>query len=233
VRASIIVPVCNYGKGLIHITANCIGSIRQHTKDFELVVIDNASSAGRQKFFADKYFRFKRNMGIAPAWNKGLELASGKYVCIMNNDIMVFGKTWLDDLIAALEKLDIVSPSILPDPLTERYVEAMKRRRNRFGRKITGCCFLASKKTFDEIGEFDERFEGAYYEDTDYFRRAELLGKKLGNTEMVWIYHMGWATTNGLRQTEVNAPENKKWFEEKWGKDAAYSIKEKIAKLIK
>ena len=44
---------------------------------------------------------------------------------------------------------------------------------------VMGSCFLLRRSVYDEVGPFDERFNPAYVEDTDYWHRAWELGIEL------------------------------------------------------
>jgi GT2 family glycosyltransferase len=60
----------------------------------ETIVVDNASSDGspeavEQEFSTARLIRNADNLGFARASNIGIERASGRYVCLMNSDVLV------------------------------------------------------------------------------------------------------------------------------------------------
>jgi N-acetylglucosaminyl-diphospho-decaprenol L-rhamnosyltransferase len=69
----------------------CLESVRGE----EVVVVDNASSDGSpdvvRELFPEATVVEQENLGLAAGWNRGLELASGRYVLILNAD------AWLTD----------------------------------------------------------------------------------------------------------------------------------------
>lgn len=88
-KVSVCVPTYNRAAYL----AQCLESIlRQTFTDFELIVVDNASTdetPAAVAGFADprlRYYRNPTNIGQIPNVNRGLALASGEYVCICHDD---------------------------------------------------------------------------------------------------------------------------------------------------
>lgn len=79
------------------------------------------------------------------------------------------------------------------------------------------------RKTIDAVGKFDENLYPAYYEDTDYIRRMELLGihEPLdGRTEIGYIKVSAnsimdaYAIKHGLR---IDMSKSRDYFIKKWG----------------
>ncbi len=85
------VIIINYNTKVL--TANCISSIIENTKDvnFEIIVVDNASLDGSIEFLKRhfpnvKYIILNENIGFGRACNKGLEIVTGKYTFLLNSD---------------------------------------------------------------------------------------------------------------------------------------------------
>ncbi|GHT49618.1 glycosyl transferase [Spirochaetia bacterium] len=75
---------------------NCISSIYQHTKDiqFEIIVSDNGSTDGsiemiKSDFTEIKLIENNANIGYGAANNRGLDIASGKYIFYLNSDTLL------------------------------------------------------------------------------------------------------------------------------------------------
>ena len=90
---SIIMPVYNEEKFL----REAIDSILCQTfKHFEFIIVDDASTDSSLqiiKSYVDKriiLIRNKCNMGNYPSRNKGLEVAQGKYICVMDADDIAY-----------------------------------------------------------------------------------------------------------------------------------------------
>lgn len=160
---SIIIPVWNVTEDLAQMTKENIEQIWQVSKvQTEVLVIDNGSPF-TDHYRMQVYQRFIKNEGIAHAWNEGAKVAHGEVLCFLNNDVFV-QKGWDSALFgAALDRPQIVFP------YTD-YRDGNKPRAPEGN--VCGWCFMLSKDTFNRIGEFDEQFYPAFYEDTDYFHRA-------------------------------------------------------------
>lgn len=74
----------------LHATVESI--LNQSLKDFELIIIDDASTIKYKKFFENfndkriKYFKLEKNAGPGHARNEGIKKAAGEYVAIVDSD---------------------------------------------------------------------------------------------------------------------------------------------------
>lgn len=79
----------------MQMTHDCIESIFEKTKEieFEVILVDNASSDGSRDFFAKdqriKYIYSSENLGFGKGNNLGVEYASGKYIFYLNSDTLL------------------------------------------------------------------------------------------------------------------------------------------------
>jgi len=106
---SVIIPVFNK----IQFTINCLESISKvynRENNFEVIVVDNASSDGTKEYlqFAEiiypnlRVISNTKNIGFAKANNQAVKEAGGDYVLFLNNDTEV-QNGWLDKLILIIE----------------------------------------------------------------------------------------------------------------------------------
>jgi len=87
--------------------------------------------------------------------------------------------------------------------------------------------FLLPRKTWEEVGAFDENFFPAYFEDNDYFTRIALAGGEMLLTTSAPMYHIGGGTQFNpppdIRQKRDRMvsgaafQENKEFYTTKWG----------------
>jgi len=100
---SIVIPVYNKAD----YTLTCLDSLSKHKSKytFEVIVVDNASSDRTPLLVAKvpgiKYIRNKNNEGFVGGCNKGVNLAQGKVIVLLNNDTVV-QTNWLDALVDRL-----------------------------------------------------------------------------------------------------------------------------------
>jgi len=178
------------------ITADCIESIKKQTyKNYELIVIDNASKDGTPEYLK-KRFPFiklvlnKENVGYAGGHNEGFKKAKGKYLLILNNDV-VLDKNFLKELWKNKDKADILG-------IKNYYFDkkntfwAIGSRVNKYTMKATlignkeedggqydlseidqavGSAMLVNRKVIETVGFLDASFF-AYYEETEWQTRA-------------------------------------------------------------
>ena len=90
-QVSIIIVTYN----TLGITRQCIDSIYGHTEgvDFEVIVIDNASSDGTRQVLENdsriRYIYSSENLGFGRANNLGMQKAKGEYLFLLNSDTLL------------------------------------------------------------------------------------------------------------------------------------------------
>lgn len=116
----ISVIIVNYNS--FDMTKQTIDSLNKYTSGFnyELIIVDNASQDGSgrklaQEFKDDVVIFNKENIGYGPANNRGLAVAKGEYVLILNNDV-IFSENSLGILIDYLKNKNekiLIAPRLL------------------------------------------------------------------------------------------------------------------------
>lgn len=219
-KVSIVIPNWN-GKEILEA---CLKSLKnQSFRDFEVIVVDNGSSDGsvqmlRRLFPETITIKLKKNLGFAPAVNKGIIKSKSKFIVLMNNDTEA-EKDWLKELVNMLEaspEYSIAASKMLffkhrskintaGDQIT-RYGWAKQRGFGQDQKKFNKQepIFAASagaaiyrRELFDKIGLFDEKFF-AYIEDVDLCFRAQLAGYKCVFVPKAKIYHHVSLTTKNI-----------------------------------
>lgn len=234
--ASIVVLTYNQ----LDVTRLCVDSLFRHTRDFELIVVDNASGDGTVDYLqhlASRHPNVKiilndQNRGFAGGCNQGIAVAQGHHVVLLNNDTVV-GEGWLEGMMAASEApgIGLVGPrtNCITGPqqvdgvdydqhsLDGFEVYASEWRRRHAGetlaiQRVIGFCMLIRREVIDRIGGLDLRFGRGNFEDDDFCLRAQVAGFGIVVANDVFIHHFGSVTFKGQKIDYRQA------MEENWGK---------------
>lgn len=133
-------------------------------------------------------------IGFAKAVNKGLRLAKGDHIMVVNDDIR-----WVEGDLRDLCRDYVTSPKV-----------------NAVSQDFWGCFFCLPRKVLKEVGYLDERFEMGYFEDDDYKLRIERAGFKMKCVESCNIETKGGDTMNNLPNRDEIFKSNEKLFKEKY-----------------
>lgn len=222
----------------LEVSKRFVSSIRQYTKSrYELILVDNASTDPKASEFyrksADKYFFFQERVSLAKAWNKGLELSTGKYVAVANNDTVV-PENWFENLKQVLDRdknAGMVSPltlwlikqhyqNRLVDRLHNNFTKPYKLKR--FKEVVWGEFLLYKKSVLDKIGGFCELYEGASGEDLEILFQVYDHNFNVYLDPRVFVYHEGRRsqTPDIISKKDRNNAWDKNWklFLSRWPK---------------
>lgn len=225
------------------LTDKCLQSIRQHTKDYELIVVDNGSTDGTVAYLHRQsdviVHENKENLGFATGCNQGFELSKGDNILFLNNDTIVT-EHWLENMLRVLyenERVGMVGPvtnyssghQCIPVDYSDLDgLEAFARNHCEENegcytevRRLVGFCLLAKRHVLEEIGCFDERFGLGNYEDDDLCLRALRSGYLLRVVNDSFIHHIGHATMHNLQELNLSLllNQNRQKALDKWGND--------------
>lgn len=222
-RVSVVIPM--YGLGSL--TAATVDAVRATTEhlDVEVVVVDNGSPIEDRRAVAeadvDTWVDHEENLGFARGVNAGLDVATGEYVCVLNNDTVPL-EGWLDELLAALsrpgvsmvgsrsdeisglQRLDGV-PLLADDPLGAREA-GLAHARRAAGRvfplaRLVGFCLLAERVTLERLGGFAVPDALGNFEDDELSSRLLRDGGELLVADGSVVLHHGSQT---FRRTAVD-----------------------------
>lgn len=215
----ITVVVVNFNSG--DYLKGCLASLaRQTFRDFETIVIDNASTDGSLEKVADKpgrlvILRQSDNHGFAKANNIGARAGRGRWLALLNPDAEAdFG--WLEALMRAVKdhpqhrlvsSLQVsLHDGMKLDGAGDNYLAYGYAWRGGFGHAVgkapqAGTCFapcgaaaLYPREAFLEAGGFDERYF-CYHEDVDIGFRLRLLGERCQFAPDARVRHAGSGVT--------------------------------------
>ncbi|MFH0772256.1 MAG: glycosyltransferase family 2 protein [Candidatus Omnitrophota bacterium] len=224
----------------LNILKECVESIFRCARvPSRLVVVDNGSC---EKGLKDYLLSLKsndvidvniilnaKNEGFAAGMNKGMSLSEMPYVCILNNDLIVTDG-WLEEMIRVAEEnpvVGIINPSsnnfglrFGKDATLEEFARGLKSESGRWVEMnaCIGFCMLVKREVIKKIGYFGEEYGYAYFEDTDFSRRAQAAGYKCAMANGCYVYHAEGKSGKFLKSKDAQFRKSAEIFYGKWGK---------------
>jgi len=196
------------------LTRACVESLRRTTIDFELAVVDNASTDGTAEYLETLawparrvYARQVENIGLLRALNAGTGLAHGDVLCFIHNDTEMPTASWLERLRDA-----VVSGA----GLAGLYGARRLRRDGRYvGRSIVHClteganvtrpvtevaavdgvCLCLARSTLEAVKGFDEAYGFFHGYDRDLSFAVRESGRSCVVVDAPFIHRGGGTRT--------------------------------------
>jgi GT2 family glycosyltransferase len=232
-KVSLVIPVLNK----IEFTEQCLDRIWRNTDatlEYDVIVVDNASTDGTADWFADvtrfpkpvTYVRNGRNLGFAGGNNAGARIARGEYLLFLNNDTLV-QPGWLSEMLRLAESdstIGIVgikqlfpytnviyhtgvvfAPGGVPQHLYPHLDASLPHvNLQREYQAVNGACLLMTRSLFDACNGFDEAYLNGY-EDTDLCLKVRQRGAKVVCCTTAFIYHYGQISEGRTADDDENA----------------------------
>ncbi len=219
-------------------TKDCIESILKNTNiPSRLIIVDNASEDEVRNYLkavkpSDNVditlILNNTNEGYAKGMNIGIKESSAKFICLLNNDILVT-PGWLNNMIEIADKnpnvgainpesnnFGKVPPSNISIDDFSKSLQNFKGRFKEMGQCI-GFCMLIRRDLVDQIGLLNE--DGLlFFEDTDYSYRLKEAGFKCVISLSSYVYHHTHQSVKKLKNMDQIFKESQKRFHERWGK---------------
>jgi GT2 family glycosyltransferase len=144
-----------------------------------VIAVDNGSP--HEVPLAAKVYRYPENKGVATGWNTGIRLSTAANVVVLNSDCEVV-PGWDEALLEAVS-----DGRRIAFPYTDHCDGLGFTRPDQGG--TAGWCFMLTRAIYDEVGPFDEWFNPAFLEDTDYWHRAWEMGIELTPVPAARVVH--------------------------------------------
>ncbi len=202
----------------------CISSIieRSSYRNFEIVIVENNSTQKETFEFYDEiqaqeanvrvvYWKDKFNYSLIN--NFGVENSKGEYVLLLNNDIEVISRDWLQEMLMFAQRADVGAVGAMlyyPDDTIQHAgvvvgiggVAGHSHKnfpRGSYGymsrgaiaqnySAVTFACVMMPKKVFEQVGGIDGKFEVAF-NDVDMCLRIREQGYLVVFTPYAELYH--------------------------------------------
>lgn len=218
-KVSIIIPT----RDKAELLKQCIDSIitRSTYINYEIVVLDNGSQEEETiKYFAEiskakniKVVRDEGEFNYSRINNVAVRKSTGKFICLMNNDIEVITPDWIEEMVGFAQQKDVgcVGARLwYPDKTLQhggiilgiggiaghshKYVSASNK--GYFERAIhhqafsavTAACLMIKRSTYDEVGGLDEGLAVAF-NDVDFCLRVRSAGYRNVWTPYAEMFH--------------------------------------------
>lgn len=238
---SIVIPVFNK----LDVTVRCLQSIADTWFDgiaVQVIVVDDGSHDATPHFISKlRGIDLVRgaNQGFVRACNRGAALATGRYVCFLNNDTTV-EESWLHYMVSLADNdatigavgAKLVYPDgtlqeaggiLWRDASGQNYGRNGDPRDSRYNyvRDVdycSGAALLVRKDLFNRLGGFSEMYVPAYYEDADLCFGVRSLGYRVVYQPRAVVVHYEGVTSGTdlssgtKRYQQINRPK----FAEKW-----------------
>ncbi len=225
-KVSIIIVNWN---GIFHLRKCLPGLNKINYPNFEIIVVDNASTDGSIEYIKKNYPKIKiivnkKNLGFAGGNNVGYKKTTGDYILFLNNDTTVTNNfvTKLVNKIGEDSRYAGVQAKILSMDNNNRldsvgafltntgflyhygYYQLNKKSYDKIKLLYTakGACMLFRRAVIESVGLFDGDFF-AYFEETDFCHRVWLAGYTIGYAPEAIIYHKIGGTSNNMNNAFI------------------------------
>lgn len=246
---SIVIPNKDHMEDL----SRCVESIvnKSTYPNYEIIVVENNSET---KEIFDYYKALEHNERIrivkyegdfnySRINNFGVSFANGKYVLLLNNDMKIITREWMEELLMYAQRSDVAAVggklyyadnSIQHAGIViglgahraagHTHYKDDKMHLGYMGRlcyaqdvtAVTGACLLVEKKQYDEVGGLDETFSVAF-NDVDFCLKLRKAGYLNVFTPFCELFHYE-SKTRGMEEGEkLKRFQNEvALFREKW-----------------
>lgn len=244
-KIEIVIPTINlwnkYTKQCIDSVTEAMIRAKAHGIDAHIILIDNkstdetqveASKMNNELFF---YQRNEERWGFQRSVNFGVKYGiehGAELIMVCNNDITMHPEA-LWRLVARFGKDDVgmVTCMDVTGEMTEKKITPAEIGKiNAFEKEGVEeaphphfSAFMVSKRCWEEVGEFDELFFPAYFEDNDYHYRMRLIGAPAIVFPPAMFYHYGSRTQNEAQEdgkpivVSMLFENNRAFYVRKWG----------------
>lgn len=239
--------IINWNAGPL--TLECIRQIWANTEGlrYEIVIVDNGSSEQhlaplRHLGAGIQVLELGKNRFFGEANNIAAEAATGRYLCLQNNDAFV-QPGWLTALIGEFERDSTVGAAgplfLFPDQSIQeagavidangypiRFGRGQSQSQTEFLKPlsvdyISAANLIVPRDLFMQVGGFDLQYEPAYYEDVDLCFKIRAMGRSIRYIPEAKVIHIEGSSANHNPEAEARRNAlgdlNRDKFVSRWG----------------
>lgn len=177
-KVSVVIPYMEVNEGKRDVLERLLDSLNGYD---EILVVENWKD------------------GYAVPINFGLSQASGDFLIVMNDDLV------MDE---GGDLRDICEPGIVTSPTVDGNDQS-----------FWGCVFCIPREVYEKVGGLDERYRISYFDDDDYINTLRKHKVEMRSMPYVnfWNPSGGGTTLHEFPDHNEFFAENKEKFIEKWG----------------
>lgn len=200
---SVVVPTLISNTEQLQTTLECLKAARAKTKlPFELVIVETCSEYLRE--FADTYVLERKKTTATKSINRGFACASGDYVVLLTNDVIV-DENWLENLLECFEKPDCGLATLATD----------QHKHEKQDKIDEGIWFSVAMIPKSEAW-FDEGYLPGSWDDSDLILRVYLTGRIMYRNYKSVVHHKIGMTHYEKPDHFSNFEKNKAYFIQKY-----------------
>lgn len=236
-RCDIVIATWN----AVPMTRTALESVRDRSGyPYRLILVDNSDEEEARTWFRNiaasgefgetLLIQNESNVGWLKATNIGLRRSDSAFVCLLNNDV-VCGEDWLRRCIDLLDREPDIG--LLNPRGNERSENARVKDIDVYARQLaadqgglyteldhcSGYCMVVRNQLFRELGLLDEIFDGGYFEDYDFSRRAQQAGHLCAQCDDAYVFHLGSQSFKRVPEESKRRmhDRNREICRERWG----------------
>ena len=241
-KVGIVMPCINlwekYTRPAIDSVNAAIEEAKKHNIECRFLLIDNASidetevEASKMVSGSFSYHRNTEMWGFQKSVNYGIHdlfdwnAPACNYVLVLNNDIEMH-KDAIVRLVERFEKGGVGMVTCLDvrgecrnDPAMLAGIDKKEKEKCPESNHPNFSAFMVNRECWEKVGEFDEVFFPAYYEDNDFHHRMNLAEVKAVCYPSAMFLHYGSRTQNeALGRPLTNSGNQHARYVAKWGGD--------------
>lgn len=218
---SIITPVWNHSQLTWSYLSQSFIYLAHVKDNIEYIIIDNGSTDNTRDILSRlksqaslKIISNEKNLGFSIACNQGANLAIGRNLLFLNNDVIIQGdyvsfvKGYLDQREKIIIGVDLYKHDTGWNTFGDRIIEY-----------IPGWYLAIRHDSFFDLGCFDERYSPCDYEDLDLCMTAQQQGYELIKCSHLPIKHISGQSglQIGVEKRKEITRKSRLKFAEKWG----------------
>lgn len=238
-KISVIIPIYNALEELKRLLSSIL--LNLNFQITEVILVNDSSNENTTIFLENfvsinrnfVYLKNEENLGFVQTCNKGMSVANGDIVVLLNSDTEI-PYDFSEKIVKCFnsdEKIGIASPIAssslkhfitLPEKYDIEKVNKLldKKHKPRYP-KIFACegfCFCIRKDVISFQGGLDTVFDKGYCEEVDFALKAKSNGWKNVLIDNLYVYHRTHSSFSDKQRNEL-FKKNNKIFVERWSKE--------------